>query len=138
MPAKAREGERGGDLPWKGQAREGWISQSLAVPPEMPPATQSTLAALAVPGSTSMSQLTLPGTSEGEILLSFTRRGSWSPERADHFPKATQQSCLEPSAHLNHPGSNRMTFRNVLMLSSWIQEAFSSCFTCILASKHHS
>lgn len=85
-----------------------------------------------------MSQLTLPGTSEVEILLPFTRRGSWSPERADHFPEATQQSCLEPSAPLNHPGSNRMTFRNVLTLSSWTQEGFSSCFTRILASKHHS
>lgn len=130
MPAKAREWEGGGDLPWKGQAREGRISQSLAVPPQMPPATQ-----LYILGSTSLSQLTLPGSSEVEILLPFTRRGSWSPERADHFPKATQQSCLEPSAHLNHPGSNRMTFRNALMLSSWIQEGFSSC---ILASKHHS
>lgn len=128
---------RGRGLALEGTRREGADKPKLGSAPTDAPSHQSTLAALAVPGSTSLSQLTLPGSSEVEILLPFTRRG-WSPERADHFPKATAKSCLSPWAHLNHPGSNRMTFRNALMLSSWIQEGFSSCFTCNLASKHHS
>lgn len=127
--SKGRREGRGPAL--EGTVREGQISQSLAVPPEAPSHSEQ-------PGRSPVSQLTLPRTSEVEILFPFTRRGSWSPERADHFPEVTQQSCPEPSAPWNHPGSNKVTFRNAVMLSSWTQEGFSSCFTCILASKRPS